>query len=57
MQEAQNRNAAEGGAAEAGQKAVAELSLNLDDLSAEETLIDPRALAAPVPAPAQALAT
>ena len=56
QQEAQSRSAAGGGAAEAGQKAVAELSLNLDDMEAEETVIDPRALmgaATTAPAPQQ----
>lgn len=46
LQEAQNRSAAEGGAAEAGQRAVAELSMNLAAEEAEETLLDPRSAAA-----------
>lgn len=45
-QEAQSRNAAGGGAAEAGNKAVAELSLHLVNMEADERVIDPRALAA-----------
>ena len=51
LQEAQSRNALDGGAAEAGNRAVAELSLHLVDMEADETVIDPRALTALVPSP------
>jgi len=50
MQEAKNRSSAEGGAAEAGQKAAAELSLHLSSLEAEEVLLDPGS-ASPAPSP------
>ncbi|BDA48903.1 probable Afadin- and alpha-actinin-binding protein at N-terminal half [Coccomyxa sp. Obi] len=43
--EAQNRSAVEGGAAEAGQRAMAELSMNLSAEEAEETLLDARSIA------------
>ncbi len=45
LQEAQNRSAVEGGAAEAGQRAMAELSMNLNAEEAEETLLDARSIA------------
>lgn len=59
LQEAQNRSAVEGGAAEAGQRAMAELSMNLSAEEAEETLLDARSVApstsAAPPSPARPL--
>ncbi len=45
VQEAQNRSAVEGGAAEAGQRAMAELSMNLSAEEAEATLLDASTIA------------
>lgn len=51
LQEAQNRSAVEGGAAEAGNRAVAELSMNLTAEEIDEVVVDPRLLATPSPSP------